>query len=234
MRLAILEGGLKLCHPLARVCLGTGKKWHNIWKQHDRGGGAIFADRGSEEKDWPGSMIGVLPRGRGRPRDATYPKSTLLPAVSRGDAACPPTHGPLPRAATAGGVATGPRSFMRSGMEAMISSRSLLPPTLWVCRRDRGEHEELWPPPWSPHRRDGARRRPTACGDHCCSSGRVVTGSCRCVPPRRPPLRPVGWHGSCYYCPQLLCLELDGQPPWIPQLEGHVNQPSSHAVAARR
>ena len=38
-------------------------------------------------------------------------------------------------------------------MEAMISSRSLLPPTLRVCRRDRGEHEELWPPPWSPHRR---------------------------------------------------------------------------------
>ena len=25
MRLAILEGGPKLCHPLARVCLGTGK-----------------------------------------------------------------------------------------------------------------------------------------------------------------------------------------------------------------
>jgi hypothetical protein len=24
-----------------------GKKWHNIWKQHDRGGGAIFGDRGS-------------------------------------------------------------------------------------------------------------------------------------------------------------------------------------------
>ena len=71
---------------------------------------------------------------------------------------------------------------------------------------------------------DGARRRPTACGDHCCSSGRVVTGSCRCVPPRRPPLRPVGRHGSRHYCPQLLCLELDGQPPWIPQLEGHVNQ----------
>ena len=68
-------------------------------------------------------MIGVLPRGRGRPRNATYPKSTLLPAVSRGDAACPPTHGPLPRAAKAGGVATGSRSFMRSGMEAMISSR---------------------------------------------------------------------------------------------------------------
>ena len=66
MRLAILEGGPKLCHPLARVCLGTGKKWHNIWKQHDRGGGAIFGDRGSEEKDWPGSMIEVLPRGRGR------------------------------------------------------------------------------------------------------------------------------------------------------------------------
>ena len=95
----------------------------------------------------------VLPRGRGRPRDATYPKSTLLPAVNRGGTAFPPTHGPLPRAATAGGVATGPRSFMRSGMEAMISSRSLLPPTLRVCRQDRGEHEELWPPPWSPHRR---------------------------------------------------------------------------------
>ena len=90
---------------------------------------------------------------RGRPRDATYPKSTLLPVVSRGDAACPPTHGPHPRSATAGGEATGPRSFMCSGMEAMISSRSLLPPTLRVCRRDRGEHEELWPPPWSPHRR---------------------------------------------------------------------------------
>ena len=81
---------------------------------------------------------------------------------------------------------------------------------------------------------DGARRRPTACGDHCCSSGRVVTGSCRCVPPQRPPLRPVGRHGSRHCCPQLLCLELDGQPPWIPQLEGHVNQPSSHAAAARR
>ena len=81
---------------------------------------------------------------------------------------------------------------------------------------------------------DGARRRPTACGDHCCSSGRVVTGSCRCVPPRRPPLRPVCRHGSRHCCPQLLCLELDGQPPWIPQLEGHVNEPSSHAAAARR
>ena len=81
---------------------------------------------------------------------------------------------------------------------------------------------------------DWARRRPTACVDHCCSLGRVVTGSCRCVPPRQPPLRPVGRHGSRHCCPQLLCLELDGQPPWIPQLEGHVNQPSSHAAAARR
>ena len=179
-------------------------------------------------------MIGVLPRGRGRPRDATYPKSTLLPAVSRGDAACPPTHGPLSRGSMARGVRTGPRSFMRSGMEAMISSRSLLPPALRVCHRDRGEHEELWPPPWSPDRRGWSTPSAYSLWRSLLlfrSRGDRILPIC---PPRRSPLRPVGRHGSRHYCPQLLCLELDGQPPWIPQLEGHVNQPSSHAAAARR
>ena len=123
---------------------------------------------------------------------------------------------------------------MRSGMEAMISSRSLLPPTLRVCRQDRGEHEELWPPPWSPHRRGWSTLSAyslwrslllfRSCGDRilpmCPSPTTSSSPGCR--------------HGSRHCCPQLLCLELDGQPPWIPQLEGHVNQPSSHAAAARR
>ena len=96
------------------------KKWHNIWKQHDRGGVAIFRDRGSEEKDWPGSMIEVLPR-----------------------------------------------CLLHSGCVAEIEA------SMRSCGHRHGH----------PIAGDGARRRPTACGDHCCSSGRVVTGSCRCVPP---------------------------------------------------